>query len=471
MDMRGCFPVSHRGHQRGGAVVERLRRLGRQLCRLRRRSISLSNLDRVAGTVIVDSGATEAVAVSPSDNAIFALSNNGNTNSIDRATITGPSYIPPAATSSPIDTSPQTGAGLAVSPDGQTVYSAGYSSLHVVGTAPGSIPRSIAYPSLFNDSGIIPSSVALSPDGATAFVGGYVDGDGFQPAILVGFNLRTGAVSFFLDSGPSSVITDLAVSPDGTTLWATETTETTDPGSAVLRIPLPFSPNSDHVFPNGIPVGGGATAVTISPNGATAYVASAGVGGGLYQMAAADATQPPPTPSTITMPANINPGAGDGIINLAVAPDNRTLLANAVGTTPGVRQAVPSNILLSASIPIPSSPSPTPLIEHQMPVQALSGLAITPDQEPIAILPHGLTATAGTPIHINASPSTVAFGFIAKYQWAFPPGKCTPTTGVQLTPQAHQSKVRSPPPTTASTSPARPPLVWPRATRPRHPQR
>jgi YVTN family beta-propeller protein len=101
--------------------------------------------------------------------------------------------------------------------------------------------------------GETPTSVAFSPDGATAYVTSYLGKD------VSVINVEGGWVDHTIDIGYT--LTSIAISPDGTLAYATAPVE-----DAMVVIDL----ESEAVTT--IPVGPGASAVAFNPSGSFAYV-------------------------------------------------------------------------------------------------------------------------------------------------------------------------------------------------------
>lgn len=250
----------------------------------------------------------DAEAVSPDGGTVYVLNSASDTitalNTLSSppqtsATISLPTgYLP---------------TGIAITPSGEDAYVVGYPTvsnsltpalweIELTGSSPGTLARTILLPSSSS-----PSAIALTPDGLEALVTDYSGGDVIPvtlksgllgTAIPVGANpldiqvSPNGNNAYVANSGdgtvtqidltsntPTTPATTLetgyqpqqvAVSPDGTTLWVTEDSATT-PGNAGFVVPVAIpsmtvgSPISVGFDPNG---------VAASPDGTTVYVAN-----------------------------------------------------------------------------------------------------------------------------------------------------------------------------------------------------
>jgi len=152
----------------------------------------------------------------------------------------------------------------------------------------------------------------------------------------------------------------------------------------------------------------------------------------LFELNAADQSR---TFAQIKLPTTPDALGGQGIHSLAVTPDNRTLLATSDLNTGDEEENIPGT-LLSASIPVPTGTSTSPVVENfpEPPRSAYYGLAVTPDQAPVARVGVSTASiTAGGNITFNAGPSSVAFGSITGYNWSVTGGSCNSLTAASIT--------------------------------------
>jgi DNA-binding beta-propeller fold protein YncE len=112
-------------------------------------------------------------------------------------------------------------------------------------------------------AGLSPANVAVTPDGATAFVAD------FGNSRVTPIDTATNTALPFIDLGfPNVIPTNLAITPDGSTVFVTAT----DTGSGVL-VPIDVATRTTGTA---IPIGGEPTAVAITPDGSTAFVTDNG---------------------------------------------------------------------------------------------------------------------------------------------------------------------------------------------------
>ncbi|MFF3003269.1 hypothetical protein ACFVTF_10715 [Kitasatospora sp. NPDC057940] len=130
--------------------------------------------------------------------------------------------------------------------------------------APQVVPVGYAYP-----------TTAVTPDGTKAYVGVTDDARG-TPAVKV-VDTRTGGITarLTLSTAANSFVGALAMSPDGTRLYAAVGAQrlvTVDTGSDTVAadVPLPVQPHPDGY------VDGSASSLVVSPDGAGVYLAQNG---------------------------------------------------------------------------------------------------------------------------------------------------------------------------------------------------
>ncbi|HWF74310.1 MAG TPA: choice-of-anchor D domain-containing protein [Solirubrobacteraceae bacterium] len=150
--------------------------------------------------------------------------------------------------------------GIAFSPDGSKAYVA--MNANPLSPHPGTaevLPITVATdavgPAITTGLGPHPFSIAITPDGSTAYVGdaGAGTSDSVYP-----IPLPSGPVGSPITVG--GAVVGIAIAPDGSMVYATT-------GSGVTPIPIP---GTTHGTP--IPVSGGAFAIAVTPDSKTIYV-------------------------------------------------------------------------------------------------------------------------------------------------------------------------------------------------------
>ena len=347
-----------------------------------------------------------------------------------------------------------------------------------------------------------PEGVAITPDGATAFV---TTASGVTP---IDVDKRTAGPTIDVSGGPEGV----AITPDGTTAFVT----TNATGEVV---PIDVATRTAGT-PIPVAVGGGASGVAITPDGTTAFVTVTHADGELVPIDVATRTAGTPIPvgpfpegpaitpdGATVFVANGDP-MGPGTVTpvdvatrtagtpIPVPPLADTVAITPDGATAFVASALPSedpppdaaNVVTPIDVatrtagppiavdPRPSSIAITPdgatafvgsfaffasdALTTIQPIDVASrtvgeritvgknpsALAITPDQAPVAKLSVS-PGFAGQPTTFDASASTVRFGTITSFAWDFGDGSppvttSTPTTThVYATPGAYTVRV------------------------------
>jgi YVTN family beta-propeller protein len=241
-------------------------------------------------------------------------------------------------------------------------------------TAPSSLASSVI------PVGSSPYGIAISQDGQTA----YVTNSGSGTVTPV--NLATGTPGSPIPVGLKP--RGIAITPDGKTVYVVNgDSATVTPISTASKMP-------------GVPirVGLNPLLIAITPDGKSAYVTSAGL---------------PPAVTPIDIATNnarkpIGLPAGASPTGIVISPDGNIAYVADYSNGAVHRIEVATDLF---SLP--------PIVGFNGPV----GLAITPDQAPVAkILASATNVPAGTTVTLDASTSTVAFGTIEKYQFDFGDG-------------------------------------------------
>jgi hypothetical protein len=309
---------------------------------------------------------------------------------------------------------------------------------------------------------ITPSSAVITPDGKRLFVGwgdslstnGYgvdsvpLDG-GPNPAVAVwsqpGGSARSGPPTANNSENGAALpdVTDLAVSPDGTTLFVAAVSPgglLSGPSGVLYQLPSTLSPNSTPLSTH--PFGSIAAslaepfALAVSPDGTTVYVGGVGAqpttAGNAESFVDSFKAKGLTAEKELAVP---DMGAGfdpSGITGMAIAPDGKTLIVSGYDQNSSPNRTVAHAILLlPAGAMGPLGPRVTIAAnipaEDYAPAYGAQDIAISPDQAPVAHLTP-VTGTAGSPVTLDASSSTVAYGSIARYAWDFGDGHTALTT-------------------------------------------
>jgi hypothetical protein len=118
---------------------------------------------------------------------------------------------------------------------------------------------------------------------------------------------------------------------------------------------------------------------------------------------------------------------------MALAPDGNTLIVSGYDQNSSPNQTVAHTIpTLPAGGMGPLGPrvtitANTPAQDYA-PAYGAQDIAITPDQAPVAHLSPTAVGKAGSPVTLDASSSTVAYGSVVRYAWNFGDGHTAATT-------------------------------------------
>ncbi len=237
-----------------------------------------------------------------------------------------------------------------------------------------------------------PEGVAFAPDGATAYVAENANTGG--AAELVPITVSTGALGTPITGlGPHPF--SIAVTPDG-------------------RLALVGDSGNGDVYPVSLPsgvvgtpiaIGGSVHGIAVLPDGSAAYAANG------------SSVTPIALPGLSSGSAIAMTG---GAFAVAATPDSRTVyVTNDTGGT-----VTPIDVATGSAGTAVTGVGSTP-----------RGIAITPDQAPVAAFTVG-PASPGIATAFDASSSTVRFGTIASYAWNFGDGQ-TETTSSPTTTHAY----------------------------------
>ncbi len=278
----------------------------------------------------------------------------------------------------------------------------------------------------------VTNTIALAPNGLTAFVGGFFPTssealDDFvdtvplqagglppsqwtQPALArTGINLGGAFTSL-------GGVTDLAVAPQGNALYGVDV-------GTMFKLPLPL-PGTGTTFSRSVTASGATVqpiAVTASPNGDVVYA------GGFAQAApavAAVGTQSTGGGSVSALPlGGLGGGAlRDAAMSISASPDQQTLLATVGGGGFSANAAL-FPIGLGSGTAMAAPTQPITLTSTVGPTPGPEAVAVTPDQAPVARFNTVTAVQLGHSISFDASPSTVAYGSVTNFAWTFGDGQ------------------------------------------------
>lgn len=300
-----------------------------------------------------------------------------------------------------------------------------------------------------------PIGIAVAPDGSTAYV---VNGQSVSPGSISPVTIGPGPSltekpSINLPTSAPPVAD--AVTPDGSTLLVLAQ------DSVLYTFSLPAGTQAGQVS-----VGGAIqsnSAIAISPDGTTAYLAASGPNGGVVLPVALKPTLS--VGSTIFLGPGITPGA----VTIATTPAGKSTLfvgdslGNAVqsialGTSPPALTTLPVSAVIRSlfatpdggtvemttagdvTVPLTGSGTPPGTVGGCLAAQSCppgaGQIAITPDQAPVARFA-ATPGPPGKPTSFDASPSTVAYGAITRYVWDFGDGSPPQTTFLPTTPHTY----------------------------------
>lgn len=341
-----------------------------------------------------------------------------------------------------------------------------------------------------------PNSIAITPDGSTAFVGLQApSSDLFVPGAIIPIAIGAGP---FLTPGAGFLTTSLksrvhafpaavAVSPDGNKLYGltrdscgagqsggclVQMTLTGTPDGPAVPVSgassLVVSPDGNLAFATGAacadcPVPTSVDVVHL-PSGVTGTVSLSGAAPNLVPVSLAIGTRP-------TLSDSPYPGvtdtlyvgdAGDGAVIPIPLNANPLVPAPAIpvtGTVTGDVTAVVSGTIAGVAA-IPDASKLEVTTQNQLGAASIDALtktstscpqasipppanpcpvgdgplAITPDQRPFAQLTaQPNPGTVGQPVTLDASGSTLAYGTITQYHWDFGDGATATTSGPTVT--------------------------------------
>ncbi|HEY0869882.1 MAG TPA: PKD domain-containing protein, partial [Acidothermaceae bacterium] len=328
--------------------------------------VNTATYQLVGGPVAAGEGPT-SVAITPDAKYAYVTDSEGETVSVIE---TGLRH--PIATIEKVGKEPF---GIAITPDGKYAYvtARGSNQVAVISTQTKEVVKSITV-------GVEPTGVAISPTGKFAYVANYADSDveviNTETMTLVpGKPIKVGEGPMEIEFTPAG--TAYVVDEIGKKVSAINTVN-----KEVTEIPL----SSKSGEPQGI---------AISPDGTEAYVVGLGAG-----------------PISV-----IDTGTNQvtGEVKVAGEPQEVAFAAN--GNTAYVTENEPHQVQTIDVDTRQTAGSPIGL-----PGLSLTGIALTPDQSPVAAFTSP-RATVGVPAPFDGSASTDADGTIASYNWTVEDGR------------------------------------------------
>jgi YVTN family beta-propeller protein len=355
-------------------------------------SNSVSPIDtgsNAAGSMVPVGDLPLGIAISPNARTAYVV-NAGATGSTGQVTPLDLSTSPPTAEPT-IDIPGDFGNYIAISPNGHEAYVSDPTHGEIWPIDLTSSPPAPQAPIAVGGN---PEWIAFSPDGTTAYVAEN-DGTSGTPEVLP-IDVASATIgSAITGVGPHPFA--LAITPNGRSAYVTDS----GPGAnkvypitlsmKAVGTPIEFAPSAEE----------GSVGIAIAPDGDQAYVTNY-AGATLVPI-----SLPSDTPgSPISLPGT-HPYA------VAVTPDGRTAYVS-----DGAQHGdTVTPVDLSTDTP------GTPITVGEAP----HGIAITPDQGPVANFTVA-GAAPGSASSFDASASTVAFGSIESYEWEFGDGSAPVST-------------------------------------------
>ncbi len=282
------------------------------------------------------------------------------------------------------------------------------------------------------------TSLAISPNGQTLFVG--EEGDGFGAIGVVPVANPADAFEWewpaaqrqkgvFLDS-----VADLVVAPNGGTLYATGPGNANDSTEGqVFALQLPIAGPAQGLFWNRGLTSGTAnpvlqlsvpTCITVSPGGSRLEI---GGNDGPSTISVVQSFSSGGSPTRFQQVAmRTNPNGAQGLRSIAFTPDGATVL---VAGTDGGGTSDDAIVPLRASDLAVGPKTHLPVRTNQLVAQSL---AVTPDQAPVAKISAPSAVQVGQAITFDASSSSVAFGAVNRFRWDFGDGSGLPAPSSEV---------------------------------------
>lgn len=333
----------------------------------------------------------EGVAVSP-DGASVYVANYGNDKSVSQYSV-GTSGTLTAKSPATVPCQGFDPAGIAVSPDGTSLYVTTQGSNRLCqysigtgGTLTAKTPPTVA-------TGPAPNGVAVSADGTSVYVANQSGSSVSQYSV--------GTAGMLIPKSPATVPAGdspiwIGVSPDGTSVYVTNLNSGT-----ISQYSVGTHGRLTPKSPANVPTGIQPSRIAVSPDGMSVYVSNFLDIVSQYTVEAGG-TLTAKTPATV--PAGYLPGA------IAVTPDGASVY---VGDDFGhtiTQFTVGSAGRLTAKTPA------------TVRIRSPAGVAVRPDQGPVAAFSAPVSGAIGQAVGVDASASKDTDGTVARYDWQFGDG-------------------------------------------------
>jgi len=264
------------------------------------------------------------------------------------------------------------------------------------------------------------TSIAVSPDSATLYVGGQI-GEAYV-IDSVPISDPAGGVSWSVLRSQGRVV-DIAVTPDGSHLVAAVAPIGESEGFA-FSLPLPLVAGESAAWQQALTCGTASpiqlcvpTTLTVSPDGNTMYVGGNDGPSSGSAVQAFDAHSGNPT-ANASVPMTTDGNGASGLRGIAVSPANAHLFAFGVNIIP---TAASTTLLYSLTTPGLTGGQASILPDFGIGTGP-QDIAITPDQAPVAHVAAPSPVQVGHSINLDASASTVAYGSVNTFAWNFGDG-------------------------------------------------
>lgn len=246
--------------------------------------------------------------------------------------------------------------------------------------------------------------IAITPDGKTAYVLDAANNT------ITPINLQTDAVGSPVGGSGLLSPNAIGIAPDGKTAYVVDGGSATAAGGVTTVDITGATPAPTSTVKLGS-AGDHPDAIAISPNGGAAYVVDAPTNGDT-----ASVTPLSLSGGGVTVDSAANVSGASALFAIAVTPDGKS--AYATGTTQAGSVIVP--IAVTGTSATPATPAGLSSAAH--------GIAIAPDEPPVAELAVTSPVAAGAPDTFDASASSNPSSPIASYAFAFGDGATTTTT-------------------------------------------